>query len=86
MLQMLLNICYLIPFPPRVILQAIKGKLLRATHDKVNEVSTACQAAQDQKVGQNTEKTGQVDVVILSALLLLQDCLLANTEGQIYGI
>lgn len=34
--------CYLIPFPPGVILQSIEGKFLRAAHYKVDEVPASC--------------------------------------------
>lgn len=68
----LISDSYLVSFPPSVILQSIQGKLLRPTHYKIDKVPTSCQAAQDQKVGQHTQEASQMDVVVLSTLLLLQ--------------
>lgn len=47
------------------------GKLLRALHHKVDEVSTSSEAGYDQKVCQNPEKPSKVDVLIFLVLLFI---------------
>lgn len=60
---------YLIPFIPANILHL--GELLGSLHHKVNEVPTSTQTADDEKVGQDTEKSCQMDIFFFVTLLFI---------------
>ena len=65
---------YLISFIPADILHF--GKFLGSLHHKVNEVPTSTQAADDEKVGQDTEKSCQMDIFFFVTLLFIHYWLL----------
>lgn len=56
------------------------GKLLRALHHKVDEVSTSSEARNDQKISQNPEKPSQVDVLIFLVLLFIYNRFLHRSK------
>ena len=58
------------------------SKFLRPFHHKVDEVSTASEAAQDHKVCQNPEEPSQMDVLIFLVLLFIHDGFLQ--QGKIW--
>ncbi len=55
----------LIFLKPRQFIPVLFGKFLRSFDHIVDEVSAPTQAAQDEKVCQDTQKTTQVNVLIL---------------------
>lgn len=60
---------YLISFIPADILHF--GEFLGSLHHKVNEVSTSTQTADDEKVGQDPEKSCQMDIFFFVTLLFI---------------
>jgi hypothetical protein len=71
LLQSLLHwsCCYLIPFVPADILHF--GEFLGSLDHEVDEVSTATQATDDEKVGQDTKKSCQMDILLFVILLFI---------------
>lgn len=59
-----------------MVLQAVQGKFLGPSDHKVDEIATSCQTAEHKEICQDTEETGQMNVVILLTLLLLNNRLL----------
>lgn len=60
---------YLISFIPADILHF--GEFLGSLHHKVNEVPTSTQTADDEKVGQDPEKSCQMDIFFFVTLLFI---------------
>lgn len=69
---------YLVFLIPAQVIPA--SKLLRAFDHKVDEVSTASQDAGNEEVGQYTQESPQVDVLILLVLLFIHDGFLQHTR------
>ena len=59
----------LISFIPADILHF--GKFLGSLYHKVNEVPTSTQAANDEEVGQDAEKSCQMDIFFFATLLFI---------------
>lgn len=59
-------------------------KFLGALYHKVNEVTTASQAAQDQNIGKDPEEATQVDVFILLVFLFIDNGFLQVALKQHY--
>lgn len=72
--QSLIKCHYLIFFIPAEIIPC--GKLLRPFHHKVDEVSTATEAAGDHEVCQDSQEPPQMNILILLVLLFIHDGLL----------
>lgn len=68
---------YLIFLIPAQVIPACK--LLRAFDHKVDEISAASQDADNEEVGQYTQESPEVDVLILLVFLLIYDGLLQHT-------
>lgn len=68
---------YLVFLIPAQVIPA--SKLLWTFDDKVDEVSAASQDAGNEEVGQYTQESPEVDVLVLLVLLFIHDGLLQHT-------
>lgn len=71
---------YLISFIPANVLHFGKG--LGTFNDKINEIATSTQAACNKYVGQNSQKSSQMNVLIFIAFLLVHNGFLKQCKRQ----